>query len=134
MIALQAAIFVIGLLGALRVVFSAIRTFVVPRGDNDALSRFAFRTILKLFQLVASPSRSYEERDRVMAYYGPIALIALPAFWLVLLAASYAAMFWAIGLPPGEAFVVSGSSLLTLGFDRPAVAGGWIRRLFRWVW
>jgi hypothetical protein len=123
-IALQAAIFVIGLLGALRVVFSAIRTFVVPRGDNDALSRFAFRTILKLFQLVASPSRSYEERDRVMAYYGPIALIALPAFWLVLLAASYAAMFWAIGLPPGEAFVVSGSSLLTLGFDRPAVAGG----------
>jgi hypothetical protein len=123
-IALQVAVFVIGLLGALRVVFSAIRTFVVPRGDNDALSRFAFRTILKLFQLVASPSRPYEERDRVMAYYGPIALIALPAFWLVLLAASYAAMFWAIGLPPGEAVVVSGSSLLTLGFDRPAVPGG----------
>jgi hypothetical protein len=33
-------------------------------------------------------------------------------------------MFWALGLPMGEAFVVSGSSLLTLGFDRPAIAGG----------
>ncbi|MEA2548548.1 MAG: hypothetical protein QOI00_1817 [Chloroflexota bacterium] len=124
MIALQLVVFVIGLLGAARVVFSAIRTFVVPRGDNDALSRFLFRVIRKLFALVATPSRPYEFRDRVMAYYGPIALIALPAFWLVLLAASFAAMFWAIGLPPGDALVVSGSSLLTLGFDRPAVSGG----------
>jgi hypothetical protein len=123
-IALQVLVFVLGLLGAARVVFSAIRTFVVPRGDNDALSRFAFRTILRVFQLVASPSRSYESRDRVMAYYGPIALITLPAFWLVLLAASFAAMFWVIGLPPGDALVVSVSSLLTLGFDRPAVSGG----------
>jgi hypothetical protein len=123
-IAVQVLVFVLGLLGVARVVFSAIRTFVVPRGDNDALSRLAFRVILKLFRFVASPSRSYEYRDRVMAYYGPIALVALPAFWLVLLAVSYAAMFWAIGLPAGDAFVVSGSSLLTLGFDRPAVPGG----------
>jgi hypothetical protein len=123
-IVLQIVVFVIGLLGAARVVFSAIRTFVVPRGDNDALSRFSFRMILKLFALIAKPSRPYEVRDRVMAYYGPIALIALPAFWLVLLAASFAAMFWAIGLPAGDALVVSGSSLLTLGFDRPAVSGG----------
>jgi hypothetical protein len=33
-------------------------------------------------------------------------------------------MFWARGLTPGEALIVSGSSLLTLGFDRPGVAGG----------
>ena len=33
-------------------------------------------------------------------------------------------MFWALGLPAGDALVVSGSSLLTLGFDRPAVSGG----------
>ena len=124
MIALQVLVFVLGLLGATRVVFSAIRTFVVPRGDNDPLSRFAFRAILKLFRFVASPNRSYEYRDRVMAYYGPIALIALPAFWLVLLAVSFAAMFWGIGLPVGDAFVVSGSSLLTLGFARPPVPGG----------
>jgi hypothetical protein len=123
-IALQVLVFVVGLLGVGRVVFSAVRTFVVPRGDNDALSRFAFRAIRKAFALVAKPSRPYEFRDRVMAYYGPVALIALPAFWLILLAISFAAMFWALGLPSGEAFIVSGSSLLTLGFDRPAVPGG----------
>jgi hypothetical protein len=123
-IALQVAVFFIGLFGVGRVVFSAVRTFVVPRGDNDALSRFAFRTIRKAFAVVAKPSRPYEFRDRVMAYYGPVALVALPAFWLILLAISFAAMFWAIGLPIGEAFAVSGSSLLTLGFARPPVPGG----------
>ena len=124
MVALQVLVFVLGVVGTVRVVASAIRTFVVPRGDNDRLSRFAFRAIRQVFDLIARPSRPYEERDRIMAYYGPVALVALPALWLVLLAASFAAMFWAIGLPPGEAFVVSGSSLLTLGFDRPGVAGG----------
>ncbi|HEY3164167.1 MAG TPA: hypothetical protein VGJ71_07380 [Candidatus Limnocylindrales bacterium] len=124
MIALQLLVFVIGLAAAARVVFSAVRTFVVPRGDNDALSRFAFRLIRKLFEKVASRSRPYEFRDRVMAYYGPFSLIALPAIWLLLLGASFAAMFWAIGVPLGDAFVVSGSSLFTLGFDRPNVPGG----------
>jgi len=123
-IAVQLLVFVLGLLGAARIVFSAVRTFVVPRGDNDGLSRFAFRTIRRIFSILAPPSRPYEYRDRVMAYYGPVALVLLPAFWLVLLAASFAAMFWGIGLPASDAFVVSGSSLLTLGFDRPAVPGG----------
>lgn len=124
MIAAQVLVFVLGALGAARIVLSAVRTFVVPRGANDPLTRVAFRTIRKAFDLVAPPSRPYEFRDRVMAYYGPIALILLPAWWLLLLALSFAAMFWAIGLQPGDAFVVSGSSLLTLGFDRPAIAGG----------
>lgn len=124
MIAVQVVVFLLGLAAALRVVFSAVRTFVVPRGDNDKLSRLAFRSIRKAFDLFASPSRPYEQRDRIMAYYGPVALVLLPAIWLVLLAASFAAMFWALGLPPGEAVIVSGSSLLTLGFDRPGVPGG----------
>ncbi len=124
MIAGQVLVFTIGFLSAVRVVLSAVRTFVVPRGDNDTLSRFAFRAMRRVFDLVAAPSRPYEFRDRVMAYYGPISLVLLPAYWLVLLAAAFAAMFWAIGLPPTEAIVVSGSSLLTLGFDRPTVPGG----------
>jgi hypothetical protein len=116
--------FLVGLAMALATVFSAVRTFVVPRGNNDVMTRFIFRTIRKLFDTVASPSRSYLFRDRIMAYYGPIALILLPAVWLVVISAAYALMFWSIGVPAAEAFLVSGSSLLTLGFDRPGVAGG----------
>jgi hypothetical protein len=103
---------------------SAVRTFVVPRGDNDALTRVSFRAIRKVFDLVASPSRPYAFRDRVMAYYGPFALILLPGWWLILVALGFAAMFWGLGLAPGEALAVSGSSLLTLGFARPAVPWG----------
>jgi hypothetical protein len=122
--AVQVLVFALGFLGAARTVFSAVRTFVVPRGDSDVLTGLAFRTIRKAFTLVANPSRPYAYRDRVMAYYGPIALVLLPAFWIILLVASFAAMFWAIGLAPDDAIVVSGSSLLTLGFDRPKVPGG----------
>jgi hypothetical protein len=121
---LQVVVGLLGLLVIVRTVLSAIRTFVVPRGDNDALTRYAFRAIRKLFDLAAPPTRPYEYRDRIMAYYGPIALVLLPAWWLVLLATSYAAMFWALGLPVTEAVIVSGSSLLTLGFDRPVIPGG----------
>jgi hypothetical protein len=123
-IAAQVAVFALGFAFVVRIVFSAVRTFVVPRGDNDGLSRLIFRAIRKVFDLAAPPSRPYEFRDRVMAYYGPVALILLPAFWLILLAISFGLMFWAIGVPSGEVFIVSGSSLLTLGFDRPSVPGG----------
>jgi hypothetical protein len=123
-IALQVVVFGAGLAGAARVLLSAVRTFVVPRGDNDGLTKLAFRSIRRVFTIVASPRRSFETRDRIMAYYGPVALMILPVWWLILLTVAFAAMFWALGLPPGEAVIVSGSSLLTLGFDRPGVPGG----------
>ena len=36
----------------------------------------------------------------------------------------FGAIYWALGLPMEDALVVSGSSLLTLGFREPGVAGG----------
>ena len=87
MILAQVVVLLVGLYVIARTVLSAVRTFVVPRGDNDPLSRLAFRVIYAAFKLVAPPSRPYEFRDRIMAYYGPIALILLPAWWLVLLVA-----------------------------------------------
>jgi hypothetical protein len=123
-IALDIVVFALGAIAAARIVLSAVRTFVVPRGDTDRLTTLTFLAIRRLFQLVASPARPYETRHRIMAYYGPVALILLAISWLVVLILSFAAMFWALGLDAGDAVVVSGSSLLTLGFDRPHVAGG----------
>ena len=124
MLVVQVAMFLLGLALVVRTVLSAVRTFVVPRGDNDSLSRLVFHNVRHVFDLIASPSRPYAFRDRVMAYYGPVALVLLPAFWLVLLAAGYTLMFWAAGVGSIEAaFVDSGSSLLTLGFARPSVPG-----------
>lgn len=114
--------FLLGALLVARALLSAVRTFVLPRASNDAVSRSTFRVTRRAFQLVAGPGRSYASRDRILAYYGPISLVVLPAVWVSLVLAGYTLIFWADGLDPYDAFVASGSSLLTLGFDRPTRA------------
>ena len=121
---LQVLVAIIGGLVIARTVLSAIRTFIVPRGVNDRLTRLAFRLIRGAFDLIAPPSKPYLYRDRILAYYGPVALMLLPAWWLVLLVTGFGAIYWAMGLPIADALEVSGSSLLTLGFFRPAVPFG----------
>jgi len=121
---LQIVAAIVGVLVVSRTVLSAVRTFVVPRGVNDRLTALAFHLIRRIFNLVASPSKPYAYRDRVLAYYGPIALVLLPAWWIVLLITGFGLVYWAMGLPIVDALEVSGSSLLTLGFFRPAVPFG----------
>jgi hypothetical protein len=44
----------------------------------------------------------------------------LPGLWVVMVLTGFTAIFWGTGIHPlSEAFAISGSSLLTLGFDRP---------------
>jgi hypothetical protein len=65
-------------------------------------------------------ARSFEERDRVLALYGPISLFTLAATWLVLTGTGYILMFWSLGERPlRRAIVLSGSSIYTLGFEVP---------------
>ncbi len=105
----------IGIVGA--TLLSAIETFVLPRSANDPLTRLVFLIVYRLFDLRTKRARSYEERDRVMALYAPIALLALPPVWLILVMLGFSGMFWAVGdYTPAEAMAASGSSLLTLGF------------------
>lgn len=111
---------VVFLLGTALVIYtlvSAIRTFVLPRGANVFLTRIVFRGMRSLFWPRVRLANSFEERDKVMALYAPLSLVALPAVWLGLVLAGYMAMFWALGVHPWvKAFLLSGSSLLTLGF------------------
>jgi hypothetical protein len=52
-----------------------------------------------------------------MAMFAPTALFLLPLAWIILVTFGYMAMYWAVGVRPlFEAFRLSGSSLLTLGF------------------
>ena len=99
---------------------SAIKTVVVPRAALTVVTRTHFVAIRKVFHLFAGPSRSFETRDRIMALYAPVALVALPGTWVIMVAGGFTSMFWGTGVRPlTEAFATSGSSLLTLGFDRP---------------
>lgn len=116
----EAIVLVLGILLVLRAILSTIRTFVLPRAANDLIARLVFISVRRVFDLATSWAGSYQRRDRVMSYFGPFALMALPIVWLVVVGAGYTLIFWALGARPfGQALIDSGSSLLTLGFARP---------------
>ncbi len=96
---------------------SAVKTFVLPRGVNVWLTRVVFRFMGGLFRLRARKAKSYESRDRIMALFAPLTLIVIPVVILTLVLIGYMAMFWALDMRSlYEAFKLSGSSLLTLGY------------------
>jgi hypothetical protein len=111
---------VAGVTLALFTLFSAITTVVLPRSESSFLVRAEFIVLARVFNVIAPERRSFASRDRVLAYYAPIGLILLPGLWVALVIVAFMLIYWGSGLEPlREAFIVSGSSLLTLGFDRP---------------
>ena len=115
--------------GALLVAFvllEALRAFVVPRGVQ-LRSRVVFYWVFRLLRWFARVRGAVEREaaDAIMVYGAPIAVIGLPLLWLFMSLLGFSAIFWAIdGGGFGDAVVVSGSSLFTLGFDRPDGVGG----------
>ncbi|MFI5262453.1 MAG: hypothetical protein ACHQZR_07870 [Candidatus Limnocylindrales bacterium] len=131
---LRAVVFALGFFVVVRIMLAAIRAFVLTRGSNDPLIRIFFRTTRRLLGLIAGPRRSYAWRDRVLAYYAPVSLVLLPIYWITLVGLGYTLMYWAMGVarPAGQAldlgalpdaFRLSGSSVLTLGFASSTVPG-----------
>ncbi len=117
-------VFAVGAAIAAAALLSAIRTFVLPRSAVDFITRWTFLATRRLFMLRLRFSHTYTERDRIMAYYAPISLLLLLPVWLFLTEIGFSFMFWASGTGSYfEAFTVSGSSLLTLGFARQE---GWL--------
>ena len=102
------------------VIDSAVRTFMLPRGENAFTTRAVFVGLREVFNRLARLTRTYEGRDRIMALYAPVGLLVLPLVWLLLVMAAFTAMFHALGVRGFErAFEMSGSSMFTLGFVRP---------------
>jgi hypothetical protein len=118
-VALRALAFVAGFLLVAATVLSAVQTFVVPRALPVRLSRLVFVSSRSFFSTLARRRTDYQGRDRIMAFYAPLTLLVLPAVWLTLILLGYSAMYWGLGEDAWHAVAVSGSSLLTLGFDRP---------------
>jgi hypothetical protein len=122
---LDVVVLALGILLVLRAILSAVRTFVLPRPANDRIARWVFLSVRGAFDLATRSIRAHERRDRLMGYFGPFALMVLPVAWLITVGAGYALIFWALGVRPlGQAIADSGSSLLTLGFERPGAFAG----------
>jgi hypothetical protein len=114
-------VFILGAAIVARTVFSAIQTFVLPRGANDRLSRFIFQAVFGLFRILLRKTSTYAQRDRIMAFFAPISLLSLIPIYLILILLGFAGMFWAVGNVGSweQALKVSSSSIVTLGYAAP---------------
>src|SRR6266542_95344 len=120
MVAVHVLVFLAGAFVVVGTIGSAVRTVILPRAVASRISRRVFRIMRAIFYVRAGRRASYERNDRILAVYGPASLLALLLTWMMLLLGGYVAMFWANGVRPlRTAFDTSGSSLLTLGFERP---------------
>lgn len=101
-------------------VLAAIQSFVLPRNESALLNTWVFRVVRRAFEGMAALGRTYSQRDKVMALYAPVGLVALPIVWLTVVSLGYTAIFWA--LDEGDltrCYRISASSLLTIGADEP---------------
>src|SRR6266545_2540884 len=117
---IHTVIFIVGLTTVILTLSSALSTFVLPRAARSQLNRIVFGLLRRLLNFILHFAKNYPQRDAIMAYYAPIGIMLLVPTWYVLIALGYAAMYWALGV--GNLFAVfrlSGSSVLTLGFEAP---------------
>jgi len=99
---------------------AAIRNFMLPRASRVRLTALIGTTVGRVFRLLAPPSRSYEARDRILAFRAPLTLLAFQATWMFLVFVGFTGIFWGVGdVSVGEAARYSGSALFTLGFANP---------------
>jgi hypothetical protein len=115
---LDTLIFLLGTVLVIYTINSAVRTFVLPRGDNVGLTQWVFRATNKIVNFRLLFVKDPVKREANLAMFAPIGLLTLPVVWLGLVLVGFMAMFYAVGVRPlDEAFLLSGSSLLTLGFS-----------------
>jgi len=108
--------FGIGIFLIITTILAAIRSFVLPRNESVLLNNWVFMSSRFLFEQVARFGRTYAQRDRVMALYAPVSLVALPIAWLAVISIGFTMIYWALHEGSWlESYQLSGSSLLTLG-------------------
>lgn len=116
MTVLKVLAFLAGVVIILVTLLSAIRTTILPRVATNRLGQFSIRLVLAGTRLWTGRSPSYERRDRVMAMFGPLVLLALLVGWIVLIIGAYILIFLARGVGSfTKALELSGSSIFTLG-------------------
>ncbi|MEO1063519.1 MAG: hypothetical protein AAFZ07_19050 [Actinomycetota bacterium] len=116
MVAVDVLAFVVGVLIVALTFTSAVRTVVVARSETLLLPRVVLTSVRKITDPVANRTNTWEQRDRVLGYAAPFALVLLALTWIALVTIGFTPMFWAIeDRSWSEAWRISGSSVTTLG-------------------
>ena len=117
--ALRLVVGVGGVMVVITTLSAAIRSFVLPRNEVVRLNVWVFTAIRSVFDAATKTASSFERRDRIMAHYAPVALVALPVVWEALVGLGYTSIYWA--LDEGslwKCYNLSSSYLMTLGTSK----------------
>jgi hypothetical protein len=100
---------------------SALRTVVVPQGENVRLTRLLFLFLEGIYEPLARRHRDESRRHAVRSRFAPVATVLLAFVWAACVIIAFAPIYWSLGgVTVANAFRLSGSSFTTLGFaDAP---------------
>ncbi len=118
---------VVGVLLIIEFFKSVIRVGVLNQRYRDPLAAGVGRLLFDLFRLrIRLLTRSQHEKNEIMVWYWPCALIAITATWFFLVTFGFALLNWAFQADATfmGAIVSSGSALSTLGFSTPTSLSG----------
>ena len=114
---MRALAVVLGLVIVVGVTSSVVRTLVVPRVLKSKLTETTLALTLAPFRLIARRSGSYESRDRILAWAGPLSIVVTLLVWLAGYLVGYTLMLYGLSaMQLTTALREGGSSLFTLGF------------------
>ncbi|MDD2858889.1 MAG: hypothetical protein PHU75_09470 [Candidatus Nanopelagicales bacterium] len=116
-LASRGGIFVLGLVVVMISLVSLMRTVIVPRPLRSSLSGLVMWLVEYTTRGIAYLRGTYAKRDHVLAWTGPVMILAMLIAWLIGFLVGYAMLIYGVsGMDFGDALRQSGSSLLTLGF------------------
>jgi hypothetical protein len=113
---LRVAGLIVGISIVCSTALSVFTSLVVPRVTSSRAMRTVARVIGAVNRRILPRLPSYEARDRLMAFVGPLAMITLFVVWLGAFVLGFGLIaWWASGQDIGSALAISGSSVFTLG-------------------
>lgn len=125
MIVVQVVAFLAGLVLLQAVLRSAVRTVVVPRGEQVLLAREFFLLLRAVEEPVVRRIPDEDRRHAALARFAPMGLVLLAFVWAAGVIVAFVPMYWAVtDLGLSAAVKLSGSSVTTLGFAAPPNRAG----------
>jgi hypothetical protein len=114
-IAARIAVAIVCSVVLVRTLVSAVRSFVVPRDEPTALTRFIFIVMRPPFLAIAK-RRDHAAGHRVMRAYAPSALLLMPVIWIFVTWLCFGGLHWALDQTPWKrSLEMSGSAVTSLG-------------------
>lgn len=118
LLAIRVMAILLGISLTLYTIDSALRSFVLPRSDRTLITRATMGAIYVIQSKAFKKNTPFLRKDAILAMHSPISMFVLPLVWLTLITIGYAGVYWGLSgqMTVREAFILSGSSLMTLGF------------------